>query len=253
MKTDTMTEPATLILAGSGYELAIAPEAEKRKAELLKIATAVRHVRDNQESSEAQYHLRNLAAMRIEVEKSRKIIKEPVIRIGKLIEAAAANFIADLVNEEKRIAKLVGDHAEEVVRIKREKEAAERKAFDVARAAREAAEAAAAAAENTGTIADVIAAKKAAAEREETLAARLSASTEVAETRIADGVRFAWDFEVDNIANVYRAAPEMVTMEIKRAAVLSWLKVLEESDADPVAAASLIGIRAFKKNVVSTR
>ena len=63
------TEPTTLILAGEGYNLAIAPEAEARKAELLGIARAVQHVRDNDESAEAQYHSRSLAAMRIEVEK----------------------------------------------------------------------------------------------------------------------------------------------------------------------------------------
>lgn len=239
MNTDTMTEPTALILAGEGYQLAIAPEAEKRKAELLEIAAAVRHVRDNDESADAQYHIRSLAAMRIEVEKSRKAIKEPVIRIGKLIESTAANFLAELVDEEKRIAKLVGDHSEDVARLKREKEDAERKAFDKARAAREALA-------EVDTIANVIAANKARAER-------MAASAEVAATNVAQGVRFAWDFDVDEIAEVFRAAPEFVELSIKRSAVLSWLKSLEDSDDNVTGKAALLGISAFKKPIVSTK
>jgi len=233
---NTIEETTTLILAGSGYELAIAPAAEKRKADLLEIATAVRHVRDNSESAEAQYHLRNLAAMRIEVEKSRKAIKEPVIRIGKLIESTAANFVAELVDEEKRIAKLVGDHAEEVARAKAEAERVEREAFEAARAAREASEI-------TGdeSIAD------------EALVARLQASNDLASTKVADGVTFAWDFEVEDIRSVYRAVPEFVDMTIRRSAVLTWLRDMAEADDDVAGKAALAGITAFKRAKVSTR
>jgi len=248
-----MNTDNTLILAGNGFELTIAPEAEKAKAALLEVAAAVRCVRDNDESADAQYHLRSLAAMRIAVEKSRKLVKEPVNRIGKLIDSTAANFVAELESEEKRINRLIGDHAQELARLKRIKEDEERRAFEEARAAREAAEAAATEAEDTGRMADIIAAKKAEKERQDALAARLAASEEVAATNVANGVRFAWDFETDSIANVYRLAPELVTLEIRRAAVISWLKALEETSADPVAAAQTIGIRAFKKPVVSTR
>lgn len=248
--TDTDT---ALILAGEGYQLAISPEAELRKAELLDVAQAVRHVRDNDESAKAQYHIRSLAAMRIAVEKSRKLVKEPVNRIGKLIDATASNFIAEIDAEEKRIARLVSDHADEVARLKAEKEREERLAFEKARAAREAAEAAAAAAGSTGTIADAIAARLAEKERQETLAVRLAASEDVAATTVAKGVRFAWDFEVWNIGSVFRADPDLCSLEIKRSAVLAWLKSLEEADDDVTGKAALIGIRAFKKPIVSTR
>lgn len=247
------TTDTTLILAGNGYELAIAPEAEARKAELLSIAKAVQHVRDNDESADAQYHSRSLAAMRIAVEKSRKIVKEPVNRIGKLIDTTAANFLAEIDAEEKRINKLVGDHAAEVARLKIEKEREERRAFEEARAAREAAEAAAAAAENTNKIADVIAAKQAERERQETLAARLAASEAVAETTVAKGVRFAWEFEVEDMAAVFRRAPDFIEMTIRRSNVLTWLKEMEAAGHDAAGLAADIGIRAFKKPVVSSR
>jgi hypothetical protein len=227
-----------LILAGDGYQLTIADEAIQRKAMILSASSTIQIVGDNDESAVAQRHTRQLAAMRIEVEKSRKLVKEPVNRIGKMIDAAAAEFLIEINAEEGRIKRLIGNHAEEVLRIKAEKEAAERAAFDAARAAREAAE--------EGGIAAVIAAKKAAAEK-------MEASAEVASTKVADGVRFAWDFEVDDIAAVYRVAPEFVTLEIKRSAVLAWFREMERADQDVAAAAVLANIDAFKKPIVSSR
>jgi hypothetical protein len=227
-----------LILAGDGYQLTIADEAIQRKAEILSASSTIQIVGDNDESAVAQRHTRQLAAMRIEVEKSRKLVKEPVNRIGKMIDQAAAEFLIEINAEEGRIKRLIGNHAEEVLRIKAEKEAAERAAFEAARAAREAAE--------EGGIAAVIAAKKAAAEK-------LEASAEVATTKVAEGVRFAWDFEVDDISAVYRAAPEFITLEIKRSAVLEWFRAMESADVDVAAAASLVNIRAFKKPIVSSR
>lgn len=235
---NTTTELMPLILAGDGYQLTIADEAIQRKAELLANSAEITTVADNDDSARAQFHTRSLAAMRIEVEKSRKMVKEPVNRIGKLIDQAAADFLIEITAEEGRIKQLVGRHAEEVLRIKAEREAAERAAFDAARAAREAAE--------DGGIAAVLAAKRATAEK-------LDASAEVAATKVADGVRFAWDFEVGSIEAVYRAAPDLVTLEIKRAAVLAWFRSMELADEDVAAAASLAGIFAFKKPIVSSR
>ena len=232
------TELMPLILAGDGYQLTIADEAIIRKAELLKHSSEITTVNSNDDSARAQYHIRHLAAMRIEVEKSRKLVKEPVNRIGKMIDAAAAEFMIEINAEEGRIKRLVGNHAEEVIRIKAEAERAERAAFDAARAAREAAE--------EGGIAAVLAAKKASAEK-------MEASNEVAAAKVADGVRFAWDFEIGSIEAVYRAVPDLVSLEIKRSAVLAWFKSMELADEDVAAAASLAGIFAFKKPIVSSR
>ena len=232
------TELMPLILAGDGYQLTIADEAIIRKAELLKHSSEITAVNSNDDSARAQFHTRHLAAMRIEVEKSRKLVKEPVNRIGKMIDAAAADFLIEITAEEGRIKQLVGKHAEEVLRVKAEKEAAERAAFDAARAAREAAE--------DGGIAAVLAAKRATAEK-------LEASNQVAATKIAEGVRFAWDFEVTDIEAVYRAVPELVSLEVKRSAVLLWLRSLEDDGRDVTAVAELAHIRAFKKPIVSSR
>jgi len=227
-----------LILAGDGYQLTISAEATARKAAMLAKSESVTIVTDNEQSAAAQFHTRSLAAMRIEVEKSRKLVKEPVNRIGKMIDAAAADFMVEINAEEGRIKQLISKHAEEVMRIKAEKEAAERAAFEAARAARETAE--------EGGIAAVLAAKKATAEK-------LEASSEVASTKLADGIRFAWDFEIDDIAAVYRDAPDLVNLEIKRAAVLAWFRDLEAQGCNVATCAALLSIRAYKKPIVSSR
>ena len=233
-----ITEIMPLILAGDGYQLTISEEAIQRKSMILSMSAFVTSVTSNDDSAAAQFHTRSLAAMRIEVEKSRKLVKEPVNRIGKMIDAAAAEFMVEINAEEGRIKQLISKHAEEVMRIKAEKERIEREAFEAARAAREAAE--------EGGIAAVLAAKKATAEK-------LEASSEVASTRLADGIRFAWDFEIDDIAAVYRDAPDLVTLEIKRAAVLAWFRDLEAQGCNVATCAALLSIRAFKKPIVSSR
>ena len=233
-----ITEIMPLILAGDGYKLTISEEAVLRKHDMLANSASITSVTSNDDSASAQRHTRALAAMRIEVEKSRKLVKEPVNRIGKMIDAAAAEFMVEINAEEGRIKQLINAHAEEVMRIKAEKEAAERAAFEAARAAREAAE--------EGGIAAVLAAKKATAEK-------LEASSEVASTRLADGIRFAWDFEIDDIAAVYEAAPQFVTLEIKRATVLAFLRELADAGEDVAATAAKFGIRAYSKPIVSSR
>jgi hypothetical protein len=227
-----------LILAGDGYQLTIAEEAIQRKADLLSNSATITAVGDNDDSARAQFHTRQLAAMRIEVEKSRKLVKEPVNRIGKMIDQAAAEFLIEINAEEGRIKHLIGRHAEEVLRIKAEAERVERAAFEAARAAREAAE--------EGGIAAVLAAKKAAAEK-------MEASAEVATTKVAEGVRFAWDFEVVNLHLLAAKEPMLVKIEPRRAEILAELKDMEEHGHTVEALAATFGIRAFKKPIVSSR
>ena len=237
-KTNQLSE-MPIILSGDGYSLTIDPNAHVRKQRMLSASATIEKVTTNDESGDARVHLARLSAMRIEVDKCRKEIKEPVLRVGKLIDQAAKDFLAEIELEECRIKGLIGDHATEVARLKAIAEAEERKAFEFARAAREAAQ-------ETGRIADVLA-------HREAVAAKLAASDEVASTNIAQGVRFAWDFEVEDISDVYKAEPMFVSLEIKRTPVLLWLKEMAAADEDVVGRAALLGIFAFKKPVVSSR
>ena len=243
----------TLILSGEGYTLTICQEAETSKRELLASSALVATVTNNDESADAAHVMRSLAQMRIMVDKGRKDVKEPVLRIGKLIDASAKTFLLEIEEEEARLRKLIGDHANEVARIAAIKAEEERKAFELARAAREAAVAAQDAAEASGRIADVIAAKQAEQARQETLGARMEASSELAATKVADGVRFAWDFEVVDMEAVLNGLRDYVEITVKRSPILAWFKEMEESGKSVEAIAECHGIRAFKKPVVSSR
>jgi hypothetical protein len=243
----------TLILSGEGYTLTICKEAETSKRELLASSALVATVTNNDESADAAHVMRSLAQMRIMVDKGRKDVKEPVLRIGKLIDASAKTFLLEIEAEESRLRKLIGDHANEVARIAAIKAEEERKAFEIARAAREAAVAAQDAAEASGRIADVIAAKQAEQARQETLGARMEASSELAATKVADGVRFAWDFEVVDMEAVLNGLRDYVEITVKRSPILAWFKEMEENGKSVEAIAECHGIRAFKKPVVSSR
>lgn len=244
----------TLILSGEGYTLTICQEAETSKRELLASSALVATVTNNDESADAAHVMRSLAQMRIMVDKGRKDVKEPVLRIGKLIDASAKTFLLEIEAEEARLRKLIGDHANEVARIAAIKAEEERKAFELARAAREAAVAAQDAAEASGRIADVIAAKQAEQARQETLGARMEASSELAATKVADGVRFAWDFEVTDIDALYQSSPQFVTLTPRRTEILVEIKRIAERNEQAVLdMGNTIGIRAFKKPVVSSR
>jgi len=248
-----MTNETALILSGEGYSLTITPQAEEQKRDLLVASAHVNSVTNNDESADAAYHMRSLAQMRILVDKSRKEIKEPVIRIGKLIDATAKNFLAEIEDEENRIRKLIADHANEVARLAAIKAEEERLTFEAARAAREAAEAAQDAAEATGKISDIVAAKQADQERQDTLAARMEASNELASTKVAQGIRFAWDFEVRDIRELHARTQGLTEITVKRSAVLAHLKEIESLMGEVESWAETVGLHAFKKPVISTK
>ena len=113
-----------LAILGDGYQIQITPEAEKQKATTLSAARAVVAVTDTDSCDIAQSRLRSLASVRTAVESSRKIVKAPVIDLGKRIDGIAADFVADVVAEEARLSGLVTEYAREQQRIQREAELA---------------------------------------------------------------------------------------------------------------------------------
>lgn len=257
MKTETDNNTA-LILAGSGYSLTVSPEAYQKKEALLSASAGVTVVSTNDESADAQFRLRQLAQMRILVDASRKEVKEPVLRIGKQIDAAAKEFLLELEAEEGRIRRLVSDHAMVVAKEAVVREAEERRLALLSNEAKAKADAMAVAAAS-GRISDTLAAKKAEADRQLALSARMAAAELTAETRIAEGVRFTWDFEVLDRWRLHEKSVGLTDVLVLRSAVLARLKEWEgdgsnENDEnDVVDTAKQIGLRAFKKPVVSSR
>jgi|688.fasta_scaffold04511_30 DNA repair exonuclease SbcCD ATPase subunit len=113
-----------LAILGDGYQITITPEAERQKATILTAARAVVAVTDPDSCDIAQSRLRSLASVRTAVESSRKIVKAPVIDLGKRIDGIAADFVAEVIAEEARLSGLVTEYAREQQRIKREAELA---------------------------------------------------------------------------------------------------------------------------------
>lgn len=280
--TDMTTPPAApadlatiLKLDGDGYTLSVTKETVAAKTDLLTAAAAVTQVTTNDESTVAQFQIRHLAGFRNAVEKSRVEVKAPVIELGKKIDAAAKEFVEQIVAEENRLKKLVGSHAEEVAAAKRAAEAEERRKFEEARRAKEEAERAEAAAlrakeaaANAVSIQDAIAAKqkqreaeaaaaRAEEERQAAMRERMASSAVVATTRDARGVKFAPDFEVINAPVFYEHVPELCEIVAKRRETLAWLKQIHaEAEADGedfVRVGEFYGLKVTLKPVVSTR
>ena len=78
-------------------------------------------------------------------------------------------------------------------------------------------------------------------------------SREIAEHIDGQGRQFTWDFDIENVHHVYKAEPLFVSLEVKRAPVLMWLKELAAADEDVIGRAALLGIFAYKKPVVSSK
>jgi hypothetical protein len=270
----TLTENQTLILSGSGYELQIAPEAQAEKATLLKHSALIVTVADAPSAEAARLQVKKLAAMRNLVEKSRKLVKEPVLEVGRDIDAKAKDFVAEIDAEERRVSGLIANHAAEVQRaaeaaarerqrIERERIAAEQEA---ARAAAESArieaeriakeQAAAAPADEFSDEAVHEEAVKIAARMQEELARAKAADLErqqreaatLAQATVA-GVKWKYDFEVVNINALADARLDLVTIEPKRREILAAIQQVADAGGEP----ELPGCIIKKTAVVSTR
>lgn len=103
-----------LLLTGSGYQLIIPPAAESKKAELIASSAAITIVNTPTEAAIARDGIVSLAKFRNEIEKARELVKAPVLKLGREIDAAAKDFGAEILTEENRLKKLVSDHAMKV-------------------------------------------------------------------------------------------------------------------------------------------
>lgn len=225
----------TLILSGNGYALGIAPGAEALKRSLLEASAVVVQVSSGLTHETAMGILRDLAAFRLALEKSRKAVKQPVLDLGSAIDAKAKSFGAEIHAEEARITRLVQDHAAkiEAERRKREAEAraqaeaAERQRLEAERKQREAAEAAARAEAAKGRAAREKAEAEAEAARAEARRLEALASAPAAPVPLPpppSAVKPDLDFEITDIHALYKAAPELVDLCPRRREILAAIK-----------------------------
>lgn len=281
----TAESKSPLALTGSGYGITISPSAEAEKRRILVEAAAVIGVRDNAQAGIAQGVIKMLASFRVAVEKSRKLVKEPVIEVGRLIDEKARTFSEDIQAEESRITRLVSDFAaeqerkrrEEEARLRREAEEARRKAEDEERArlkaereAREALERQRIAEEAAAKAKDGEARAKAEAERlraegeaaeairkqEEAEWSEIEARQRAEEQAVATpvvlapkGTKPVLDFDVVDLHALYKAHPGLVVLSPSRAAILTELKRQQDAGEEP----ALPGVNVLTKFKVSTR
>jgi regulator of protease activity HflC (stomatin/prohibitin superfamily) len=119
-----------MVLTGDGYGIEVSQSAIQLKQDLLAETKAFTTVSSPAESNQARAFIGRLAEVRIAVEKRRKEVKEPVLDLGKKIDAAAKDYSGTLSDEESRITHLVGIYAE---RIEAERRKAEKERQDAER------------------------------------------------------------------------------------------------------------------------
>lgn len=109
MKTDLLSLTGSL----PQYQITLLPDAEKLKAEALKkgkLITAVSSEEDHQLAAEAMVTIKGLIDG---MEKTRKIVKDPVYKAGLAVDATARKYSTDLKSELDRIKELVGPYIQE--------------------------------------------------------------------------------------------------------------------------------------------
>lgn len=192
-----------------------------------------------------------------EVEKGRTEVKAPVLALGRTIDATAEEFSAPLAVAQKRLQSILTEDAKEQARIAREAEEkrqaelrrqqaeAAAKQAEIDRQAREAEQARLAAerAEREAKTAEARAAAQEAARKAAEEASALAAQKEkeaaaakleqaellraappAAPKAAGTTVRTSWTFDVVDVHALYKAAPDLVELTVKRADVLALIR-----------------------------
>lgn len=249
-----------LTLVGLGtpaVELTV--EAKEARDGLIREANKVSTVADQIDADSAAALLRDMQTFLRMIEAGRKSVKQPVLDVGRQIDATAKELVQTVAAESDRISRLLGSYqaeqrrlAEERVREERRK--LEEQAREERRRIEEEARRQAArirAAEDDQSRADAQAeAEKALAEQQArsqtALAERQAALNEVTPPKI-DGtqVRVQWCFELVDIDALYKAAPHLCNIEPNGTAIRAVIKTNH----------SIPGLRIWKeeKTIISKR
>jgi len=233
----------------------ITPEAYADRTRAITAASAVTAVTTAAEQATAVTALRSLKALGIQVEKSRKEAKAPVLELGRRIDATAETFLRDITVEDPRVTALLTAYEVEQRRIAAEAEKvrqaevarlAEEERQKQAEIQRQIAEAqkqqrqareAAQNAESREELAD--AARKAEAAKAELL--KLGVTMQRSEDAVivaqsvpapvaapprptGTTVRQPWNFEVTDIKALLDAAPDLVEITPRRNQILDRIR-----------------------------
>jgi hypothetical protein len=242
----------------SAVAVEIHSDAYNRRAEIIEAANfCPPAVTDADTQAEVTNVLRDIARLLKETEDGRKLVKAPVLDLGKRIDAAAAEFVQTLEaqkarlngmlvayeTEQRRIAmEAERKRQEEIRKQEAEAELARKRALlaeTEAREKREAAERAAREAVNPEARAKAQEEARKAAEAQRQAAAAQVQQEEAAKLQQAEllrapapvvtraagaSVQTPWTFEVLDIKALYAACPDLVELSVKRSDVLALIR-----------------------------
>jgi len=209
---------AALTITGLQHaQVELAPDSFERRSIALNAAARVPAVADAMDAEDAADALRLLSALVKDVEAARKVVKEPVLDLGKKIDSTAKEFVADVVAEKVRIETALGTfQAAEQRRADAERRAAQDEADRLAReAAKAQREADRATNHGEADRTQQVAAQAEAAAIEARVAAAEIAP--VKPTGVA--VRQPWKFEVTDIKALFAARPDLCVIEPNNAGI----------------------------------
>lgn len=111
MNTLTISLQSAIVLDDQ-HRLTVAPTALAAKTSLLATTAAIQSA-TNENVGLVNAYRKTIDHIRIDVEKTRKALKEIPLRIGREIDSGASNFMADLLAEESRLKMIVVKLADE--------------------------------------------------------------------------------------------------------------------------------------------
>jgi hypothetical protein len=101
---------ALLLRNDSSLTVTVAPEAKELRTKAMMLAVEIESVTDaasQEKAVEAQTALANVAKL---IEDARRITKAPVLDYGRAIDKAASDFLANVINEQTRVSRMIGDY-----------------------------------------------------------------------------------------------------------------------------------------------
>jgi hypothetical protein len=102
-------EVSVMVRNDSERSVSVSPAALAMKETALETAALIGRVANASENEQAVIAMKQLAEVAKLTEKARKAVKEPVLQFGKEIDAVAKEFVAEIRDEEGRLARLVAD------------------------------------------------------------------------------------------------------------------------------------------------
>lgn len=226
--TTTIEQPTTtsvLSLSGLNQATLTIPDSTFERRDALAIAAhRLTTIRTADEAQAAGDLLKEISAFSKLVEASRKIIKDPVIELGKRIDALAYEAAGELELEKQRLSRILGTWSAEQDRLRRE---AEQKARDEEQRIRDEAERKRQEAEKTSSTDAQLERQLNKIDTQEANAivqTRVDTVGRVAPKVSGTATRAEVCLEVLDIAEVYKHAPHLVKLELNTAVAKSVIK-----------------------------